>query len=78
MPTVLRADGLRVVVYLNDHAPEHVHVVGPGWVVVVDLIGLEVREAVGDPGARDIRRALRLVADHREALLDAWEDIHGD
>ncbi len=30
MPTVLRFDGLRVVIYPNDHRLEHVHVVGGG------------------------------------------------
>ncbi|MFO1105969.1 MAG: DUF4160 domain-containing protein [Amaricoccus sp.] len=28
MPTVLRLDGLRVVIYPNDHRPAHVHVKG--------------------------------------------------
>src|SRR3546814_7477155 len=28
MPTVLRIDGLRVVIYPNDHRPAHVHVKG--------------------------------------------------
>jgi hypothetical protein len=30
MVTVLRADGLRVVSYVNDHQPAHVHVFGDG------------------------------------------------
>ncbi len=30
MVTVLRADGLRVVIYTNDHLPAHVHVYGDG------------------------------------------------
>ena len=30
MPTVLRFDGLRVVIYPNDHRPAHVHVLGAG------------------------------------------------
>lgn len=29
MPTVLRIDKLRVVIYPNDHGPAHVHVLGP-------------------------------------------------
>jgi len=45
MPTVLRAGGLRVVIYPNDHPPAHVHVIGPGWVVVINLFGPKVREA---------------------------------
>jgi hypothetical protein len=47
MPTVLRIDGLRVVIYPNDHPPAHVHILGPGWVVVIDLIELKVRESIG-------------------------------
>lgn len=76
MPTVLRSEGVRVAIYPNDHPPAHVHVIGPGWVVVVNLLGPEVREAIGcnEPEAK---RALRLVAEHRTALLEAWRRIHG-
>jgi hypothetical protein len=28
MPTIFRFDGLRVVIYPNDHRPAHVHVIG--------------------------------------------------
>ena len=77
MPTVLRVGGLRFVVYPNDHPPAHVHVVGPGWVVVVNLRGLELREVVGPCAQREARRVLELAARHRTALLDAWERFHG-
>ncbi len=76
MPTVLRAAGLRIVIYPNDHPPAHVHVLGPGWVVVVDLVSLTLREAIGCTEA-DARRVLRLVADHRPTLRDAWRRFHG-
>ena len=60
----------------NDHPPAHVHVIGPAWVVVVNLLRPEVREAIGcnEPEAG---RVLRLVAEHWEALLEAWRRIHG-
>lgn len=74
MPTVLRIDGLRVVVYPNDHSPPHVHVIGPGWVVV--LAGPNIREAIGCNEA-DARRALHLVAGHQAALMEAWMRHHG-
>ena len=76
MPTVLRLDGLRFVIYPNDHPPSHVHVVGPDWEAVINLIGLELREAYSctEP---DARRALKLVAEHRDTLLAAWRQIHG-
>jgi hypothetical protein len=76
VPTVLRIEGLRVVVYPNDHPPAHVHVIGPGWVVVVNLIDLDLREAIGCNEA-EARRVLRLVAAHRGALLEAWRRWHG-
>jgi hypothetical protein len=76
MPTVLRVAGPRVVIYLNEHPPAHVHVLGSGWVVVVDLIELDAREAIGCD-EREARRVLRLVAGHREALMDAWRRFHG-
>jgi hypothetical protein len=76
MPTILRLDGLRIVVYPNDHRPEHVHVIGPDWEVVIDLISLDIREAVGC-AERAARCALRLAVEHRETLLEAWRRIHG-
>lgn len=60
MPTVLRVSGLRFVVYPNDHPPAHVHVIGPGWVVVVNLHGPEVREVIGPCAKSDTRRVLDL------------------
>lgn len=76
MPTVLLIDRLRVVIYPNDHPPAHVHVIGPGWVVVVNLIGLHLREVIGCD-ERQARRVLRLVGERRGTLLEAWKRIHG-
>ncbi len=76
MPTVLRIDGLRVVIYPNDHPPAHVHVIGPGWVVVVELLRAEVREAIGCD-EREARGALRMIVEHRDQLLAAWRRLHG-
>lgn len=68
-------------IYLNDHAPPHVH--------VASAEGL-ARIALGEPtGARprlvavtginraDAARALRLVAEHRDLCLARWGEIHG-
>ncbi len=76
MPTVLRLGGLRVVIYLNDHAPAHVHVLGPGWVVVVELIEGKLREII-NCSEHEARGVLRSVMEHRDELLDAWRRLHG-
>ena len=76
MPTVLRVGGLRVVIYPNDHPPAHVHVLGPGWAVVVNLIGPRVREVI-NCSEDEARRALQLIVDHQAELMDTWRRFHG-
>jgi hypothetical protein len=76
MPTVLRIGGLRVVIYPNDHPPAHVHVLEPGWLVVINLIGPKVREVV-NCSEREARRVLQLIEDHQAELMDAWRRFHG-
>jgi hypothetical protein len=75
MPTVLRIGGLRVVIYPNDHPPAHVHVLGPGWLVVIDLVDPEVREVI-NCSEREARRTLRLIAAHRDELMERWNRLH--
>jgi hypothetical protein len=75
MPTVLRINGWRVVIYPNDHPPAHVHVLGPGWVVVINLLQLEVREVIRC-GEQQANQVLQRVAEHRMALMEAWRRFH--
>jgi hypothetical protein len=37
MPTVLRVGKLRIAIYLNDHEPEHVHVLGADGEAKIEL-----------------------------------------
>ena len=79
MVTVLRADGLRVVIFVNDHVPAHVHVFGDGE-TKVDLAGPDGQpRLVWAEGATraEVRRAMRLVAGQQEELLRRWREIHG-
>jgi hypothetical protein len=79
MVTVLRAQGLRVVIFVNDHDPAHVHVLGDGE-AKINLLG-----AAGSPelvwasgmSRGEVRRALRIVSEEQAALLARWEEIHG-
>ena len=79
MVTVLRAHGLRVVIYANDHRPAHVHVFGDGE-AKIDLLGADgAPDLVWADGMTrgEVRRAMRVVAEQRTFLLARWEDIHG-
>ena len=79
MVTVLRSGGLRVVIYLDDHQPAHVHVIGDGEAkielgVVSDGVTLIWSRGLS---RGDLRAAMRLVGDHRDHLLAEWRRIHG-
>ncbi len=79
MVTVLRAEGLRVVIFTNDHEPAHVHVFSNGEAKI------NLRGAGGTPELvwadgmtrTEVRRAFRMVAENQALLLALWENIHG-
>jgi hypothetical protein len=80
MPTVFQVDGLRFVIWPNDHAPPHVHVFSADAEAKIEL---------GEPGGHprlienrrmkktELAKALRAVFDHRSALLQKWSEYHG-
>lgn len=80
MPTVLRSEGLRVVIYPNDHRPAHVHVISKGCEAVFNLCcptgSVELRENYGF-SLREVRNVERVLTDHLAALCNQWKRIHG-
>jgi hypothetical protein len=80
MPTVLRIGALGVAIYPNDHRPAHVHVIGHGHEAVFRLNGpagsVALRENYGF-SSRDLVRIQSALEENLEALLCAWESIHG-
>jgi hypothetical protein len=79
MVTVLRAHGLRVVIYVNDHDPAHVHVFGDGE-AKINLIGVGGSPMLiwADGMSRgEVSRALRIVTEYQADQLARWEEIHG-
>ncbi len=81
MPTVHRFDGLRVVVYPNDHRPAHVHVIGKGGEAVFNLNcpggPPELRECYGF-GRAALSRIRDGLAVALSILCDRWRRIHVD
>ena len=81
MPTLLRFNGLRVVIYPNDHRPAHVHVIGPDSEAVFILNApdcpVTLRESVGFRLA-EIQRIEKVLNGHLNELQATWDRIHGD
>lgn len=79
MVTVYRAHGLRIVIFVDDHKPAHVHVFGDGE-AKINLTGAddapELLSATSMTRA-DIRRAMRIVKEQQAFLLERWSEIHG-
>jgi len=76
MPRIV-IEGFTLRVYTDDHQPAHVHVLRAGAEIRVYLRGRRAHEKVaGRMSASDTRRALRIVGEHREELLQLWRKYH--
>lgn len=78
MVTIYRANGFRVVIFVDDHEPAHVHVFGDGE-AKVNLRPDQEPELVYavNMTSSEVRKALRLVREQRTVLLLRWIEIHG-
>ena len=80
MPTVLRINGLRVVIYPNDHRPAHVHVMGNGGEAVFKLHcpdgPPELRETYGYDRAQ-VNAIAKALAHELTGLCTDWRTLHG-
>lgn len=80
MPTILRKDGFEIMIYTDDHEPEHVHIHKAGKELIVNLGGektpISIREVIG-MSKKDTRKAVSIVHNHQDYLLQRWSEIHG-
>jgi hypothetical protein len=79
MITVLRQHGLRVVIYIDDHPPPHVHVIGDGEAKII-LVGRDGSPELGDAVTMkhgDVRKAMMVVTEHQQMFLELWRKMHG-
>jgi hypothetical protein len=71
---------LRVVIYLDDHRPAHVHVIGQGHEAIFHLncpIGpLRLRQIDGFPNHR-LNQIEAALLDRLAELCVTWREIHG-
>lgn len=81
MPTLLRLSGLRVVIYPNDHAPAHVHVIGRDREAVFALHcpsgPTELRENHGF-ARNELSKIRTVLTAHLAKLCRSWRHLHDD
>ena len=73
----IRSNGLRLVVYPNDHPPPHTHVIGPGWTIRIELSSPPtVMSIIGKPKPAEITAALMAVDENLKPLRAHWSNLH--
>jgi Domain of unknown function (DUF4160) len=77
MPTAFREGGLRIIIYLDDHPPPHVHVIGDGEAKIALLNG--VPKLIWQRGFKqaDVKRAMNMIEVQYQELMQMWDSIHG-
>ncbi len=79
MPTILRHNGWRVVIYPNDHRPPHVHVVGINeharFESLCDLGTVKLMSNIGLTYAQ-VQVLATYLSKHVQKLCIAWGRIH--
>jgi hypothetical protein len=76
MPTIVRQDGFRIMIFPNDHLPPHVPVFKSDAEVKIELVEPRVFNVEGKIGNKDLAKALSLVIEHQVDLLEKWKEIH--
>lgn len=75
--TSVRVNHIRLVVYPNDHPPPHVHALGPGWEIRIELSQPPALMTVaGKPKVSDVAAALLTTAERLAQLRTIWSDLH--
>ena len=71
MPTLKRFDGCRVLMYLDDHPPPHVHVkLRDGRDCTIDLGSFDIKGRIAE---REIREALAWIKSSQSYLMNEWQ-----
>ena len=69
---------MRFIIFVDDHAPAHVHVFGDGH-AKVNLIGADgAPQIVTIEGMKrgDVRHAMQIIVEQQHYLLSRWREIH--
>jgi hypothetical protein len=73
MPTIAIVDGIRVVIFPNDHEPPHFHAFLTEHRIRIDIMRAQV---IGWRGPRAMEaKILSWTVEHQKQLLAAWEAI---
>lgn len=73
MPEIKRFAGFKLLMFLQDENPPHVHVKGPGFAAKMRIPNGEL--LAGDAPNRAVRQVRRWVEEHQAELLELWDQF---
>lgn len=77
MPTVLRIGGYRFFFYSNENnEPSHIHVQRERMLAKFWLQPVALASSTGF-AAHELNRLMRLVEDHKQMFVEAWNEFFG-
>ncbi|MCM2282019.1 MAG: DUF4160 domain-containing protein [Bdellovibrionaceae bacterium] len=68
---------IRIEIKTRDHAPAHVHVVGPDAYAKIEIETLNIIESYGF-SASDLNLLLKAILERQIKLMEKWNEIQGD
>ena len=77
MPTIFSEAGFRFMIYVHDHAPAHLHILGHGGAVELLIKPLALRAVRGPLTNAEVRKVIQIAQDRHAELLQAWRKHHG-
>jgi hypothetical protein len=78
MPTIFNEAGFRFMIYVHDHAPAHVHVLGHGGAVELWIDPIVLRAVRGPLSNAQVRKVMQIAHDRQAELQQAWREHHGN
>ncbi|KQT52623.1 MULTISPECIES: DUF4160 domain-containing protein [unclassified Aureimonas] len=73
MPTIAIVDGIRIVIFFNDHDPPHFHAILGETSLRMSIASGTV---MGDRGPASMERKLgRWLDEHRDEMMLAWKAV---
>ena len=75
MPTIFVIGPFKIIINTKDHRPAHVHCVGPGIFVIIEIATQEVIRNKG-VSQKDIKRLQLFIEENRDVLMNEWRHYH--
>lgn len=75
MPVILRIGPFKIIINIKDHWPAHVHCVGPGVTIIIEIMSQRVIRNKG-VSPKDTKRLQLYIEENKDVLMNEWRHYH--